>query len=152
MTVSIGKLAGGTAESHGETRWQRLHLQLRSGQLHNGKRVGTHGNLHHLRNGGDFGFLDGIPENRREGVDRTPTHNTHLYNLFISAERTPRAWLKSSRIAFHLCAPEKNLSPGVAHVSPFVVLSPAVYHEHIIFFIHSSLYHDTRTRSTTGTP
>ena len=41
-------------ESHGKTRRQRLHLQLRRRQLHNGKRVGTHGRLHHLRNGGDF--------------------------------------------------------------------------------------------------
>ena len=65
ITMSIGKLDGGTTESHGETRWQHLHLQLRSGQLHNGKRVGTHGNLHHLKNGGDFGYLEGIPENRR---------------------------------------------------------------------------------------
>ena len=32
-----------------------------------------------------------------------------------------------------------------------MVASPAVYHEHIIFLIHSSFYHDTRTRSTTGT-
>ena len=40
-------------------------IQLRSGKLLNGKRVGTHGSPHHLRNGGDFGFLEGIPENRR---------------------------------------------------------------------------------------
>ena len=36
------------------------------------------------------------------------------------------------------------------HVSPLVA-SPAVYHEHIIFLIHSSFYHHTRTRSTIGT-
>ena len=30
-----------------------------------GKRVGAHGSLHHLRNGGDFVFLERIPENRR---------------------------------------------------------------------------------------
>ena len=41
-----------------------LHLQLHSGKLHNGKRVGAHDNLHHLRNGCDFGFFEGIPENR----------------------------------------------------------------------------------------
>ena len=75
-------------ESHGETRRQRLHLQLRSGQLHNGKRVGTHGSLHHLRNGGDFGFLERIPENRRRGVDRTPTHNTDLCCAVCSQART----------------------------------------------------------------
>ena len=65
ITMSIVKLDGGTGESHGETRWQCLHLQLRSGQLRNGTRVGAHGSLHHLRNGGDFGFLERIPENRR---------------------------------------------------------------------------------------
>ena len=49
----------------------------------------------------------------------------------------------------HFCAPEKNLSSVVAHVSPFVVLAPAVYHEHITFLIHFCFYH-TRTRSTIG--
>ena len=34
-------------------------------KLHNGKQVGAHGIPHHLINGGDFGFLEGIPENRR---------------------------------------------------------------------------------------
>ena len=62
--MSIGKLDGGTTESHGETRRQRLHLQHRSSTLHSGRRVGAHG-IPHLRNGGDFGFLEGIPENRR---------------------------------------------------------------------------------------
>ena len=67
MTVSIARLDGGITKSHVETRRQhlRLHLQLRSGQLRNGKRVGAHGSLHHLRNGGDFGFLERISENRR---------------------------------------------------------------------------------------
>ena len=66
--MSIAKLDGGITESHGEPRQQHLHphLQFHSGQLHNGKRVGARGNLHHLRNGGDFGFLERIPENRRE--------------------------------------------------------------------------------------
>ena len=137
ITMSIGKLDGGTTESHGETRRQRFHLQLRSSQLHNGIRVGTHGNLHHLRNRGDFGFLEGIAEKSTEGVDRTRTHNTHLCStvLFTSPAGTP----------------EKNLSSGVARVSPFVVLVPALYHEYIIFLIHSSFYHEARTRSTIGT-
>ena len=76
--MSIGKLDGGTTESHGETRWQHLHLQLRSGRLRNDKRVGAHGSLHHLRNGGDFGFLDRIPENRR-GVKTGHPLTTHIY-------------------------------------------------------------------------
>ena len=56
--MSFGKLDGGTTESHRETRRQRLYLQLRNGQLRNGKRVGARGNLHHLRNRGDFGFME----------------------------------------------------------------------------------------------
>ena len=82
-------------ESHGENRWQHLHLhlQLRSGQLRNDKRVGAHGSLHHLKNGGDFGFLERIPENRRrvwtghplsshlcavQSVHKRGTHTTRL--------------------------------------------------------------------------
>ena len=97
ITMSIAKLDGGTTESHWETRRQHLHLQLHSGQLHNGKRVGAHGSLHHLRNGGDFGFLKRIPENRRGVVDKTPTHNTHLCSTACSQARNAhaRAWLKS---------------------------------------------------------
>ena len=66
-------------------------------------------------------------------------------SLFTSAERTPRAWLKlnSYGLQYHV----GDLSSGVAHVSPYDVLSPAFHHEHIIFFILSSFY-DTRTRST----
>ena len=85
---------------------------------------------------------------------RQDTHSQHTsvqYSLFTSAERTPRAWLKSHGLQCHLCAPEKNLSAGVAHVSPVVVISLAVYHEHFLFLIHSSFHHDTRTHSTIGT-
>ena len=63
-------------------------------------------------------------------VHKRGTHTTRL------AQGPTR--LKSSRIAFHLCAPEKNLSSGVAHVSSSSVDSPAVHHEHLIFLIHSS--------------
>ena len=65
ITVSIAKLDGGIAESHGETRLQHLHLHVHL-QLRNDKRVGDDDNLHYLRKGGDFGFLEGSPENRRE--------------------------------------------------------------------------------------
>ena len=86
---------------------------------------------------------------RSESVDRTHSQYTSVqYCLFTSAERTPHAWLKSHGLHCHLCAPEKNLSSGVAHVSS-LVYSPAVYHEHVIFLIHTSFY-DTRTRSTIG--
>ena len=50
----------------------------------------------------------------------------------------------------HLCALEKSLSSGVAHVSSLVD-SPASHHEHIIFLIHPSFHHDTWTRTTIGT-
>ena len=87
------------------------------------------------------------------GVDRTPTHNTHLCSTVWSQARNANHALGSSNngLQCHLCSPEKNLSSSVAHVSPFVVLSLAVYHEHIIFLTHSSFYHDTRTRRTPST-
>ena len=96
ITMSIARLDGGITESHAEPRRQHLHLhlQLRSGRLRNDKQVGAHGNLlHHLRNGGDFGFLERIPENRRSGH---PTHKTHFfqYSLFTTVEHIARAWLK----------------------------------------------------------
>ena len=80
----IGKLDGGTTESHAETRRQRLHLQRRSGKTHNGKRVGAHGFPHHLMNG-DFGFLEGIPESRREVKTGHP-----LTRHICAVQRAPR--------------------------------------------------------------
>ena len=78
ITMSTGRLDSGTTESHGETRWQRLHLHLRSGRFHSGKRVGTHGNLHHLRNGWWFRFPGKNSRRSTGGVDRIPTHKTWL--------------------------------------------------------------------------
>ena len=109
ITMSIATLDGGTTESHGETRQQHLHLQLHSGRLRNGKRVGAHGYPHHLRNVGDFGFLERIP--RSDGACGQDTHSQNTsaqHSLFTSAERTPRAWLKSHGMQCHLCAPEKS--------------------------------------------
>ena len=122
--MSIARLDGDITESHGETRRQHLHLQLRSFRLRNGKRVGARGNLHRLRNGGDFGFLKRIPENRRKGVDSTPTNTAHTaqYSLFTSAERIARAWLKSHELQCHLCAPDKSLSSG-QHMSHPLLLT-----------------------------
>ena len=92
ITMSIARLDGGITESHGETRRQHLHLQLRSGRLRNGKRVGAHG---------DFGFLESIPENRRE-VQTAPLNTAHAaqYSLFTSAERIARALLKNCSVIF----------------------------------------------------
>ena len=71
--------------------------------------------------------------------------------VFTGAERTSRAWLRGqhgSRIAASsLCAWKESVIWS-AHVSPFVALAPASYHEHIFFLVHSSFYHDTRTRTT----
>ena len=79
-------------------------------------------------------------------VDRTPTHNTHLCSTVRSQARNANHALGSSKHGLHFifCAPEMNLSSGV-------VLSPAVYHEHIIFLMHSFFHHDTRTRRTPRT-
>ena len=88
----------------GETRRQRLHLQLRSG-----KRVGAHGISHHLRNGGDFGFLEKISENRRGGVERTHTHKTHSFGTVCSQARNAHTTRLAQELHYHLCAPEKSL-------------------------------------------
>ena len=104
--MPIAKLDGGITEGHGETRRQHLHLQLRGGQLHDGKRVGAHDSLHHLTNGGDFGFLQRIPGNRRavwtghpltthicavQSVQKRGTHRTRfaqeLHNIFARLKR-----------------------------------------------------------------
>ena len=88
-----------------ETRRQNLHLhlQLRSGRLRNGKRVGAHGKLHHLRNGGEFRF-PGKNSRKSAGECRQDTHSlctSVQYSLFTSAERTSRAWLKGQHGSSH---------------------------------------------------
>ena len=81
-----------------ETRRQHLNLQHRSGKTHNGRRFGSHGSPHHLINGGDFGFLERIPENRR--VCRQDTHSQDIcaVQFHHSAHRTINA--HGSRIAY----------------------------------------------------
>ena len=134
-------------QSHGETRRQRLHLQLSSGKTHNGKQVGAHGSLHHLRKGGDFGFLERIPVTRR-GVGHPLT--THICTVCSQARNAHHA-LKSHGLQCHLFVRLKIVLPsGVARVSSLVD-SLAYHYEQVIFPIHSSFYHDTRARSTTGT-
>ena len=97
-----------------------------------------------------FVFQEGIPEHRRE-VQTGHPHTTHICaSPFTSAERIARAWLNAQAL-YNIFVRLKESVNWSAHVSPFVALSPAVYHEHIIFLIHSSFYHDTRTRSTIGT-
>ena len=85
------------------------------------------------------------------GQDTHSQHTSVQYSLFRRTERTPRAWLKSHGLKCHLCAPEKNLSCGVAHVSPLVVPSPAVYHEHHLLHPLFLLPRHKNTRSTIGT-
>ena len=143
ISMSIARMDGGITESHGETRLQHLHLQLRSGRLRNCKRVGVRGNLH-LRNDGDFGFLE-IPENRRVCRQDTQTLRKQRSTACSQARNAHHALGSSHGLQCHLCADEKNLSSGVAHVSP------AFHHEHFISLIHSSFFHNTRTRSTIGT-
>ena len=110
------------------------------------------GNLRHPRNGGDFGFLERIPENRR-GVNTGHPLTIHICAVqSVHKCGTAHHALGSSNqeLHCHLCAPEKNLVIWFTHVSPFVALSLAVYHEHIFFLIHYSFYHDTRTRTAIG--
>ena len=94
-------------EPRGEPRRQRLHLQHRSGKTHNDKRVGAHDMPHHLINGGDFGFLEGIPENRREVWQGHPlTGHICAVQFDHSAHRTLNALSRPSVICKHLCAPK----------------------------------------------
>ena len=108
VTMSIGKLDGSTAESQSETRRQRLHLQHRSGKTHNDTRVGAHGIPHHLINGCDFGFREGIPENRRGVWTRHPlTRHICAVQFDHSAHRTLSVLGSSpSVICKHLCVPK----------------------------------------------
>ena len=95
--MPIGKLDGGTTESCGETRRLRLHLQHRSGKTHSGKRVGAHGIPHHLINGGHFGFLEGISQNRLECGQATHSQDTFVQYSLITARTAHSmrlAWLK----------------------------------------------------------
>ena len=149
ITMSIARLDDGTTESHGETRQQRLHLHHRSGKTHSGRRVGVHGIPHHLIYGSDFGFLEGIPENRWGSVDRTPTHKTHLCSTISSQSRTAQLIRLAEDLHCYLCAPKK-VSSGVTHVSSMVVLSRAFLQEHFFLFIFLP-YHTTRTLSTSRT-
>ena len=79
-----------------------------------------------MRNGGDFGFLERIAENRRVCVDRTPTHSTHLCSAVCSQARNAHHALGSR---LKNCTPSscafKESVIWSAHVSPFVAFSPA---------------------------
>ena len=82
---------------------------------------------------------------------RAPINTAHTaqFSLFTSAERIARAWLKNCSIIFVRMT--RVLSSVLIHDSSLlVVASTAVHHEHFLFLIHSSLYHDTRTRTTFG--
>ena len=118
----VARKTGGTTESYGETRRQHLHLQLRCGQLRNGKRVGAHGSLHRLRNGGDFCF-PGISENLQGGVDRTPTPNTHLCSAVCSQARNANDALGSSNEGLHFIFVRlKRICQVVLHMCPLFFL------------------------------
>ena len=80
----------------------------------------------------------------------TPMNTVHTaqYSVSSQAQNAPHAL--RSRIALSLCARKESVIWS-AHVSPFVAFALAVHHEHICFLIHSSIYNDTRTRTTIGT-
>ena len=103
-----------------KTGWRYYREPRKSGRLRSGKQVGAHGNLHHLRNGGDFGFLGRIPENRRCRQD------THKQCTYCAVQSLHKRRTHGTRLAQdlqrHLCAPEKNLSSG-PHMSHPLLLS-----------------------------
>ena len=53
------------------------------------------GNLHHLRKGGDFGFLDRIPENRRGGC----TQYTHKHCTYCAVQFVHKRGTQTTRLA-----------------------------------------------------
>ena len=79
---------------------------------------------------------------------------THKHCTYSAVQSLHKCGTHRTRLAqdFHnffvLC---KESVIWSAHVSPFVALALAAYHEHIFFLMHSSFYHDTRTRTTIGT-
>ena len=124
ITTSIAKVDGGGTESHRETRRQHLHLhlhlQVRSGRLRNGKQVGAHGSLHHLRNGGDFGFLEGIAEHRRVCRQDTYSQHTSVQYSLITA-RT--AHLRSMGYLTTVCV--DRTPTNTAHTAQYSLFTSA---------------------------
>ena len=90
--MSIARLDGGITESHGDPLAASSSSSSTS---------------HHLRNGGDFRFPGKNSRTSTRGADRTPI-NTASHAL-------------GSRIAEHLCAPEKNLSSGPHRSHPLLL-------------------------------
>ena len=132
---------------HCETRLQHLHLhlQLRSSRLRNGKRVGPHGNLHNLRNGGDFGFLERIPENRRgvqtghhkhctyivvQSLHKRGTHRTRLaqelHNIFVRLKRIRHL----VRTCLTFCCSRTCLAPRAHNLTHSLFLLPQHQNTH----------------------
>ena len=118
----------------------------------------------HLGEGVSFGF-DGIVSNTPDTRQWSPTlfsflvgvsawscfcwKYTHKHCTYSAVQSLhKRVWLKNCTTS--LCTWKESVIWS-AHVSPFVALSPAVCHEHIIFLIRCSFYHYTSTRSTIGT-
>ena len=99
ITMAIARLDGGVTKSHGETRRQHLHLhlQLRGGR--NGKRVGAHGNLHHLRNGGDFGFLEKNFRKFDGGCSTVHAQTLHIQRSAVCSQARNASHALGSRIA-----------------------------------------------------
>ena len=147
IIMSIARLVCGVTESHGKTRRQRLHLQLRSGKTHTGKQVGAHGSPHHLINGGDFGVPEGIPQNRREMWTGHPL-TVHICAVqFVhkrGAHTTRLAQVTRIAVSFFFCATlgcsltchlaKQSLVIWCVHVLSMVVLSRAFLHEHFLLF------------------
>ena len=108
--MSIEKLDRGTTESHWETRRQRLHLQLRSGQnftvADELELMVFHINWQTMVISVSCKKIQKI-----DGVcaDRSATHNTHLCSTVCSQARNAHTSRLAQESHCHLGAPEKNL-------------------------------------------
>ena len=76
---------------------KRTVLVSLCGRYQTGKQVRAHDIPHHLINGGDFGFLERIPENRRRVKTRHPLtrHICVVQNVHKRAPHNQCAWLKN---------------------------------------------------------
>ena len=99
-----------------------------------------------MRNGGDFCFLERIPENRRWCGQYTQKHCTcsALQSLHQRGTHIERAWLKN-------CTPLEKRLPSGPHMSHPLLLSHLLRAASTSSSSFTLFYHNTRTRSTIGT-
>ena len=118
-----------TAQPHS---WHKSSHQQTPNSMH---ASGISGTLSHVATEARMGvrreLLDYCPTWRRRREWAHSQYTSVQYSLFTSAERTSRAWLKGQHgssnhgLHFIFVRLKRICHLGVAHVSPFVVLTPS---------------------------